>query len=323
MKIAAPILILTLVAVVAFFAFSERYADFRAGLSEADPQSAERLQPVIERFRPLGAPLGEPGPMDWRATHNDPKQTFKQYLRSRPVRPRGRRDTIYVQPLGEFTEQERKIVELTTAFLSAYFNCEVKVRNDLDASIIPPHKRRFRAEMGREQVLTTYVLRDVLKPRLPEDGAAIIALTAMDLWPGKGWNFVFGQASLKERVGVWSLSRFGDPEESEEAFRRCLLRTLKVASHETGHMFSLPHCVLYECNMNGSNNLRETDRHPLALCAECNAKVCWATRANPLKRCRSLELFCRTHGLEEEADRYERRIAALDADRQPKSDAGR
>ena len=157
------------------------------------------------------------------------------------------------------------------------------------------------------------MLNDVLKPRLPDDGAAIIALTAMDLWPGKGWNFVFGQASLKARVGVWSMSRFGDPEKSEEAFRLCLLRTLKVATHETGHMISLPHCVLHECNMCGSNHLKETDRHPLALCPECVAKVCWATRTEPAKRYRGLEQFCRAHGLENEANRYQKFIDALAA----------
>ncbi len=40
----------------------------------------------------------------------------------------------------------------------------------------------------------------------------MLALTTSDLWPGEGWNFVFGQASLSERVGVWSLHRLGNPQ---------------------------------------------------------------------------------------------------------------
>ncbi len=91
----------------------------------------------------------------------------------------------------------------------------------------------------------------------------MIALTTSDLWPGKGWNFVFGQARLRERVGVWSLYRNGDPDESEGAFRLCLLRTIKTATHETGHMFSLRHCTKYECNMCESNNSEESDRSPM------------------------------------------------------------
>lgn len=312
MRTAAPILILSFVVLVGYFVVSERYSGFRSKQSTEDKLRAEELAADIKTLLPLSAPLAEAGPMDWLATHSERKQTFAQYTRSRPVRPRGVRNTIYVLPLGKFSEAERKIVELTTGFLASYFNCSVRLLDDLDASAIPAEARRYQAELKREQALSAYILDDILKPRLPEDGAAIIALTAMDLWPGQGWNFVFGQASLKERVGVWSMCRFGAPDESDEAFRLCLLRTLKVATHETGHMFSLPHCVLYECNMCGSNHLKETDRHPLALCPECNAKVCWATRAVPRKRYRSLEQFCRTHGLIAEAARYREFIDALE-----------
>jgi archaemetzincin len=151
----------------------------------------------------------------------------------------------------------------------------------------------------------------VLTPRLPRDAAATICFTACDLWPGPGWNFVFGQASLEGRVGVWSIARFGDPDESEESFRLVLLRTLKLATHEAGHMFSLAHCTAYACDMNGSNSLDESDRHPLALCPECLAKICWATRADPAERYRKLIEFCKREGLKAEAERYEKLLAAV------------
>jgi HSP20 family molecular chaperone IbpA len=61
--------------------------------------------------------------------------------------------------------------------------------------------------------LSTYLLYEVLEPDRPEDALAYLALTASDLWPGEGWNFVFGQANLRRRVGVWSLYRNGDPGE--------------------------------------------------------------------------------------------------------------
>jgi len=54
-----------------------------------------------------------------------------------------------------------------------------------------------------------------------------IAFTASDLWPGPGWNFVFGLASLRERVGVWSIHRFGNPSKGQAAFTQTLLRTLQ------------------------------------------------------------------------------------------------
>ena len=63
-----------------------------------------------------------------------------------------------------------------------------------------------------KQILTTHVLGEVLKPRLPKDAAAYIAFTASDLWPGEGWNFVFGQATLRTgsacgRSTAWATRR--------------------------------------------------------------------------------------------------------------------
>ena len=177
--------------------------------------------------------------------------------------------------------------------------------------LIPPEARREHPTWHVPQILTTYVLDKVLRPRLPEDACAYLALTASDLWPGEGWNFVFGQASLSDRVGVWSIHRNGDPSEGDPAFRRCLLRTLKTASHETGHMFSIRHCTLYECNMCGSNHREESDRRPLWLCPHCLAKLCHATGADPVKRFEALAEFSKTQGLKPEQAFYEKSLAVL------------
>jgi archaemetzincin len=277
-----------------------------------DQARAERLGAVIEKLRPSAAKLGKPKPGDWLERFKEPGQTFKQYLACDPTRPTGKRRVIYVQPLGEFTAAQRKIVKLTADFLAVYFNVPVKVQEDLPAKLVPEKARRKHPEWGMEQMLTTYILDKVLKPRLPEDAAAYICFTATDLWPGEGWNFVFGQASLEERVGVWSIRRFGDPDKSAADFRLALLRAMKLGSHETGHMFSLLHCTAYECNMCGCNNQEESDRHPLALCPECLAKVCWATRADPAVRYRQLAGFCKEQGLAPEEEAYRKLLAAIE-----------
>ena len=186
-----------------------------------------------------------------------------------------------------------------------------KIRDDLPAEVIPAEARRVHPQWGQKQILSTYVLHDVLRPRLPDDAAAYVALTASDLWPGEGWNFVFGQASLSNRVGVWSIFRNGDPDGTQDEFRLCLRRTLKTATHETGHMFSIKHCTAYECNMCGSNNRAESDRMPLYLCGQCVAKVCWATGSDPVARYEGLLGFCRRHGFDDEVAFYNRSIAAL------------
>ena len=279
--------------------------------ADDDARRARELARVADRLRPLHKKLGKPKPGDWLDAHTEKGQTFQRYLRCRPVRPTKARSVIYIQPLGEFDETQRKIITQTADFMGRYFGLEVTVRPDVALSVIPAKARRRHPEWGMEQVLTSYVLDDVLKPTLPRDAAVLIALTSSDLWPGRGWNFVFGQASLRERVGVYSISRNGDPHEGEAAYRLCLLRTLKTATHETGHMFSMRHCILYQCNMCGSNHREESDHRPLCLCPECAAKVCWAARLGPVARYEKLAEFCKEAGLKDEEAFYRKSIEAL------------
>ena len=139
----------------------------------------------------------------------------------------------------------------------------------------------------------------------------MLGLTATDLWAGEGWNFVFGQASLRERVGVWSINPNGNPAGNKEEFILCLRRTLQTAAHESGHMFSIYHCTAYECGMCGSNSRDESDRRPLYFCPECLGKVLWATRNDPVKRFRKLIDFCQENGLETESRFYEKSLKTL------------
>jgi archaemetzincin len=281
----------------------------RGNAGEPVPEAG--LPPALSKLLPLHKKLGPPQPGEWLAEHQEKGQSYAQYVASRPVRVDSVRRAIYIQPLGTFDPAEQKILDLTCEFLRAYFQLPVKVRAGLGLDSIPAKARRTHPTWGVPQVLSTYVLDDVLRPRLPKDASAYIAFTTSDLWPGEGWNFVFGQASLSERVGVWSIHRNGDPHGDEAARRLCLLRTLKTASHETGHMFSIPHCTFYECNMCGSNHLQEADRQPIWLCPICLAKLCRATGADPVKRYRELAAFAKAQGLRSEQEFYEKSLARL------------
>ena len=120
-------------------------------------------------------------------------------------------------------------------------------------------------------------------------------------------NYVFGQASLENRVGVWSLARLDE----NAAYDKILRRTLKIAVHETGHMFSMRHCTKYECVMSGTNQLAETDRRPIDACPECMAKICWLSETIPAERYTRLAEFCRKNGLLSEAEEFSRKAAAV------------
>ena len=157
-------------------------------------------------------------------------------------------------------------------------------------------------------MLTGYILHDVLEPERPADALAYLALTASDLWPGKGWNFVFGQANLRQRTGVWSIYRNGDPGED---LTLCLRLTLGTESHELGHVLTLRHCTAFRCLMNGSNHQGERDATPLHPCPVCLRKLCWNLRVEPVPHLTKLKAFCEQNALDAESRWYERAIAAL------------
>jgi archaemetzincin len=276
--------------------------------AEADDDA---LPPQFAKLLPLHTKLGKPESGDWLDRHPELGQTYSQYLGSQPVRADRLRRVIYVQPLGSFSPAEQKVVDRSADFLGVYFQLPVKMAKPLSLDLIPRSAKRDPGGRRAGQILSTYVLDKVLKPRLPKGAVALIAFTTADLWPGEGWNYVFGQASLADRVGVWSIHRYGDPAGGDDAFRQCLLRTLKTASHETGHMFSLPHCIFYECNLCGSNHLAESDRRPLELCPVCLAKLCHATGAEPATRFHDLIAFYKKHGLKVEQEFCEKSLAAL------------
>jgi hypothetical protein len=88
-----------------------------AGKPAATPEpDVKKLKAAMDLLRPLHTVLGKPQPGDWLVSHPEDGQTFDQYLACKPVTARGNRNVIYVQPLGDFTATQRKIVRLTAKF---------------------------------------------------------------------------------------------------------------------------------------------------------------------------------------------------------------
>lgn len=274
---------------------------------EAKKEIAQ-LRADIMKIEPLFTPMGKPGNSDWLASHNEPGQTFEEYLDSEPTKPTKERQTIYVLPLGNFNAQQSKMVEIVSGYLEVFYDLKVVEMDRRDLVAVWPNVRQNRFTKTR-QIKTGYILNDILKPMLPTDAAALIAFTVDDLYPDESMNYVFGQASLEDRVGVWSLSRLDDNAD----YPKFLLRTLKIAAHETGHMFSIKHCTKYECLMSGTNHLGETDRRPIDACPECTAKICWLSDIGQKERYDRIAAYCRKIGLNKEADDFTRRSNAIKA----------
>jgi len=267
----------------------------------------DTIRTAGQAVRALHALKVPPRPGDWLEQHHEAGQTFDDYRASDPNRPTLERTTIYLQPLGEFDAAQSRLITATADLLGPFYGVPVKTLDRIGLDAIPGSAHRIHPTRGDHQVLASYVL-DLLRKTRPVDAVAVLGLTTADLWPGKGWNFVFGQASLQERVGVWSLYRQGDPHAE---YATCLRRTLKTAAHETGHMLGILHCTAYECGMNGSNHRAEADARPLWFCPEDEMKVWWACRVDPAVRYVRLAEFAEEHGLVDEMRFWRRSLAAL------------
>jgi archaemetzincin len=258
-------------------------------------------------------PIPAPQPNDWLAVHEEPRQTFQEFTASQPNRPSQDRHVIYLQPLGSFSPERSPSLDKLREFAAAFFAMEVKVLPPLAIETAKFTTRR-NPYTGNAQILTSDVL-NFLKGRVPPDAFCILAVTMEDLYPEPSWNFVFGQASLRERVGIYSFARYdpafyGDPRRT--GYETLLLRcSCKVLAHEAGHMFGLAHCTYFNCLMNGSNHLAESDRRPLHLCPVCLRKLQWSIGFDALERYRALEHVNRAAGFIDEADWLNRRIKTI------------
>lgn len=278
--------------------------------AQSEGQVKRAKYPEIKtKLTPLAAPFPKPGPGDWLAKHPEEGQTFEQYLAAKPVRKSSQLNTIYICLIGEFTPKQREVLTATEKYLSILYAAPVKERKTVALADIPP--RGERKDDERHQILTTYVLGELLGPDRPRDALAYLAFTATDLYPGESWNFVYGQATLDQRVGVWSIHRNGDPAESEEAYRLCLLRTMKIAGHETGHILTMQHCIAHHCGMNGCNHRGELDRSPLSFCPVCFRKLCWNLQVDPKTHLTKLAKFCADEKLTEQAESFQQQLTAL------------
>jgi archaemetzincin len=271
------------------------------------PPLLQRLLTADEDFPPI--PIPKPG--DWLASHPERGQTFASYCAVGFNRPSSTRHVIYLLPLGDFPADTSPPLEDLRAYAEAFFQLEVKV---LPAVAIAESKFSLRINEYTQklQLRSTDVL-TFLKTQLPRDAYCLLGVTMTDLYPAPSWNFVFGQASLMDRVGIYSFARY-DPaffgrKRTDDYQQVILQRSCKVLAHETGHMFGLPHCIYFECLMNGSNNLEETDASPHYLCPVCLRKLHFNVQLNPITRYEELARFYHDHAWAEVARWTERQLA--------------
>lgn len=257
-------------------------------------------------------PKHEPKWADWLAQHDEPGQTVREYIDAKPnqVGAQGR-NTLHVLPMGDFPKETAPDLKALQAYMELYYA-------PMSVKVLPPLPNDSIPAVTRENSLTGKVqwnsveLLNWLRGKVPKDSYGLLAITMTDLYPGEGWNFVFGQATYKNRVGVFSFARYhptltgevvdGDPDQV------ALQRACKVLSHEMGHMFGIKHCIYYQCNMNGANSLAECDSTPMHLCPVCLRKLQRAVGFDPVSRYQDLGEFYRENQFKPEAEWIKARV---------------
>jgi archaemetzincin len=246
------------------------------------------------------------------ALHPEPGQTFDAFIRSRPHRPDMVRRKLYVQPLDAFPSGQSPSLERLNQFAEAFFTRAVDVLPVMHVSGSGITTRLHPSTL-QTQLLTGDILA-LLQPQLPGDGSCVVGITMHALCPQASWNFVFGQAALHERVGVYSFARYAPHwagTQGTDAETLMLRRSCKVLAHETTHLFGLQHCLFFACVMHGSNHLAESDARPLHFCPVDLHTLYDSVRFDVVDRYRRLLAFSREVGFADDVHWLAQRLELL------------
>lgn len=162
-----------------------------------------------------------------------------------------------------FGKIEDFVLEYLKEKLTEVFSVQVYIGSSFDLPEYAYNKKR-------NQYLATLIL-DKINPSSKEK--KILAIIDKDLYAPE-LNFIFGQADPQKGVCIISLIRLHQAyyglKENQDLF---LLRSLKEAVHEIGHLLGLGHCPNPKCVMHFSNSLLDTDKKDYQFCASCKKKI--------------------------------------------------
>ncbi|XP_059526085.1 archaemetzincin-2 isoform X1 [Myotis daubentonii] len=184
-------------------------------VSQYEKLDAAERRLMNEAFRPasdLFGPITLHSQSDWITSHPEPPQDFEEFFndpsRKTPSREKHR---IYIQCIGSLGNTRiisEEYVKWLKGYCEAFFyGLTVKLLEPVPVSAT---RCAFRVNDSTKnlQIHAGHILH-FLKKKKPEDAFCIVGVTMIDLYPRDSWNFVFGQASLTDGVGIFSFARYG------------------------------------------------------------------------------------------------------------------
>ena len=168
------------------------------------------------------------------------------------------RKKVCIIPIGTI---DKEILHYTQKELEDRFNVKIDIGRQLEDPTYAYHKQK-------KQYHSTRILERIHKLRLTGYDR-ILGIVNVDLYVPER-TFVFGEAEIKKKVAVISLTRlrqeFYDLPEDLTLFRK---RIIIEAVHELVHTYGLRHCTNNKCVMFLSNTISDTDHKGADLCSNC------------------------------------------------------
>ena len=173
--------------------------------------------------------------------------------------------TIQVVPLGPVDD---RLLQVVAANIYALYRLPARVGR---GGAVPPAAYDDR----RHQFDAAILLKHLDRRRGVAALQKTIAVTAVDIFVPI-FSHVFGEARQGGGAALVSIHRLGgdtSDSPSEKGSAERYLRTVKVALHELGHLFNMPHCEDSRCLMHYAETLAAIDRTPLQFCRYCRAEL--------------------------------------------------
>jgi archaemetzincin len=154
----------------------------------------------------LFTPMPKPEPGDWLASQKEKPQPFDSYKLPYVNFVTPDKRTIYLQPYGKFNKE---FMEKLVAFCEVFYpGTLVKILPEKDLLASIPNIRHRKNCYGEQ-----YVCDDILaymKTCVPKDAYCVMGITLHDIYPGPNWNYVYGWATYRARVGIFSFLRWDE-----------------------------------------------------------------------------------------------------------------